>query len=411
MNRLLIHNIRAIAGILTRPHVFKKAEALSNLEIIQDAFILSENGKIVSFGSMNEAPERADIILDAKNGWLLPSYCDSHTHIVFASSREREFEARIKGLSYEEIARQGGGILNSAKKLALASEDELFASAWARLQEVIGLGTGAIEIKSGYGLSFESEIKMLKVIRRLKANSPIDIKASFLGAHAIPASYKNDRQAYIKLINEEMIPYISAEGLAEYCDVFCDQGFFTVDETDQILEQGWKYGLKPKIHANELGITGGVQIGVKHKAISVDHLECMGQDEIDCLRDSNTIPTLLPGTAFFLNMEYSPARKMIDAGLGVALASDYNPGSTPSGNMNFVLSLACLKLGMLPNEAFNAATINGAYAMEMEADCGSITIGKQANFFITKPMPSLAYLPYSFGSNLLEKVIVKGKIQ
>ncbi|HRI59273.1 MAG TPA: imidazolonepropionase [Saprospiraceae bacterium] len=383
---------------------------MANLPIVNDAFLLIENERIAAFGPMKECPGRADRVLDATGRMVFPCWCDSHTHIVYAASREEEFTDRIRGLSYEEIARRGGGILNSARRLRETSEEALFESAWARLQEVIGYGTGAIEIKSGYGLSLESELKMLRVIRRLKAVSPIPVKATFLGAHAVPVEYKERRAAYIDLIVNEMLPQVAGEGLADYCDVFCDKGFFTPEETEQILQAGWRYGLKPKIHANELGYTGGVQAGVASKAISVDHLEYTGDAEIEALKHSDTFPTLLPSCAFFLGIPYAPARKMIDAGLPVVLATDYNPGSSPSGKMPFVLSLACIKMKMLPEEAIIAATINGACAMELGRNYGSIAVGKVANVFISTPIPSLAYLPYSFGSNLVESVLLQGKV-
>jgi imidazolonepropionase len=357
---------------------------------------------------MSECPATADTVLDATGRMVFPSWCDSHTHIVFAASREEEFVSRIKGLSYEEIAQQGGGILNSARRLQAASEDQLFEGAWERLQEVIGYGTGAIEIKSGYGLSLESELKMLRVIRRLRAVSPIPVKATFLGAHAVPAEYRERREDYIALIINEMLPAVAAEGLADYCDVFCDKGFFTVEETGRILQAAAQYGLQPKIHANELGYTGGVQAGIAAGAISVDHLEYTGDAEIEALLASTTLPTLLPSCAFFLGIPYGPARRMIDAGLPVVLATDYNPGSTPSGRMPFVISLACIKMKMLPEEAIQAATINGARAMELESSHGSIARGKVASFFITRPMPSLAYLPYAFGSDLVDTIVLNG---
>jgi imidazolonepropionase len=383
---------------------------MAHLPAVDDAYLLIENDRIAAFGPMSECPERAGKTLDASGRMVFPAWCDSHTHIVYAASREEEFVDRIRGLSYEEIARRGGGILNSARRLRETTEDALFESALGRLYEVIGHGTGAIEIKSGYGLSLESELKMLRVIRRLKALSPIPIKATFLGAHAVPAEYRDDRKAYIDLIINEMLPQVADEGLAEYCDVFCDKGFFTPEETDRILEAGWRRGLKPKIHANELGYTGGVQAGIARQAISVDHLEYTGEAEIEALKNSETLPTLLPSCAFFLGIPYAPARAMIDAGLPVVLATDYNPGSSPSGKMPFVVALACIKMKMLPEEAINAATLNGARAMELEAGYGSIAVGKVANLFISAPIPSLAYLPYSFGSNLVDTVVLQGKV-
>lgn len=409
MSKLLIRNIRTLFQAETNlRHVVKGAE-MASLPSIDDAFLLIENDRIAAFGPMAECPARADEVIDASGRLVLPSWCDSHTHIVFATTREEEFVDRIRGLSYEEIAARGGGILNSARKLQAATEDELFEGAWGRLQEVIAMGTGAIEVKSGYGLTLESELKMLRVVRRLKEKSPIPVKASFLGAHAIPTEYKARREDYISLIINEMMPRVAGEGLADYCDVFCDQGFFTPGETDLILKAGWKWGLKPKIHANELGLTGGVQVGVANQAISVDHLEYTSEIEIEVLKNSNTLPTLLPGCAFFLGIPFGPARQMIDAGLPVVLASDFNPGSCPSGNMPFVVSLACAKMKMLPEEAVNAATLNGARAMELEANYGTLAVGKIANVFITRPMLSLAGLPYAFGSNVVEAVVLNGK--
>lgn len=382
---------------------------MAHLPCLDNAYLLVENGRIAAFGPMSECPERVENVLDASDRFVFPSWCDSHTHIVFAATREEEFVDRIKGLSYEEIAQRGGGILNSARKLQVASEDALFEGALKRLHEVIGYGTGGIEIKSGYGLTLDSELKMLRVIRRLKEVSPIPIKATFLGAHAVPTEYKERRDDYIRLIVEEMLPRVAAEGLADYCDVFCDKGFFTPEETDRILKAGWQYGLKPKIHANELGITGGVQAGIANRAISVDHLEYTGDAEIEALKNSDTLPTLLPSCAFFLGIPYPAGRQMIDAGLPVTLATDYNPGSSPSGNMPFVVALACIRMKLLPEEAINAATLNGARAMELEQELGTIAVGKLANFFISKPMMSLALLPYHFGSNLVETVVLNGE--
>lgn len=410
MASLLISNIGRLVqcrSSLSRPLA---GTDMAEVPYLEDAWLLIDQDVIEDFGSMEDEVPRADKVIDANGDWVFPGFCDSHTHIVYAQSREEEFVARIKGLSYEEIARQGGGILNSAAKLRDTTEDDLYSSAMARLEEIIGFGTVAVEIKSGYGLSFESEVKMLQVIRRLKVAYPIEIKATFLGAHAIPAEYKDNRQGYIDLLCNQMIPYIGKEQLADYCDVFCDKGFFTPEETDQILEAGWKYGLKPKIHANELGITGGVQAGIRNKALSVDHLEAIGEDEIQALLSSDTLPTLLPSTSFFLGLDYAPGRVLIDRGLPVVLASDYNPGSTPSGRMSFVLSLACLKMGLLPEEAYNAATINGAFAMEASTTHGSITKGKQGSVFLTRPMTSLAFLPYAFGSDLVHTIIVDGEV-
>jgi imidazolonepropionase len=388
---------------------------MAHLESIDHAYLIIENDTIFSFGKMEDLANATQNItisnqIDAKGGMVLPSFMDSHTHIVFAKWREEEFEMRITGKSYEEIAAAGGGILNSAKKLQNMSEAELFEQAHERLQQVIGQGTGAIEIKSGYGLTVKDEIKMLRVIAQLKQVSPIPIKATFLGAHAIPTEFKQNREGYIDLILNEMLPNIANEKLADYFDVFCDQGFYTVEETDLLLNAAAKYNLKPKIHANELGYTGGVQVGVKHNALSVDHLEYTGNEEIACLLNSKTMPVGLPNCSFFLGIPYMPARKMIDAGLPVCLASDYNPGSSPNGRMGFVVSLACTQMKITPEEAINATTINGAYAMELSHQYGSITKGKMANLIITKPISSLAYIPYNFGNDCVDRVIINGKL-
>ena len=378
---------------------------MANLPLIENAWLLTEDKIIKDFGAMDTCPEDIENKLDCSGKMILPTFCDSHTHIVFAASREEEFVMKIKGQSYEEIAAAGGGILNSARKLADTSEDDLYKSAAKRLEEVISYGTGAIEIKSGYGLSLDAEIKMLKVIKRLKKNYNIPIKANLLAAHAIPLEYKNNREAYIKLIIEEIIPLAAKENLAEYVDVFCEKGFFTVEETDSILKAGKAHGLVPKIHANQLAVSGGVQVGVENNALSVDHLEEITENEIEALQNSNTMPTALPSCSFFLGIPFAPARDIISANLALCLATDYNPGSTPSGNMQFVLSLACIKMKMLPEEAINAVTINGAYAMGVSETHGSITKGKAASFIITKQIPSYAYIAYSFGENCAEQVI------
>lgn len=388
-----------------------KGADLQKLESIGHAYLFAENGNIKAFGPDADCKiERADETMDCSGKLVLPAFCDSHTHLVFAAWRESEFVDRIRGLTYEEIAKRGGGILNSAARLQTMSEDELFDKALIRLREVTQMGTGAIEIKSGYGLTLDSEIKMLRVIRRLKEQNIIPVKATFLGAHAMPLAYKTNRQEYIRLLIDEMLPRIADEGLADYIDVFCDKGFYTVEETDQILTAGAKYGLKAKIHANELDFSGGIQVGVKNNAISVDHLEYTGEEEIEALRNSDTIATILPSTAFFLGLPYAPARKMIEHNLPVALASDYNPGTSPSGNLSFILSLAAIKLKMLPSEAINALTINGAVAMEVQETNGSITAGKLANLIITKPVTGIDYLPYSYGQGWIEKVLVGGKV-
>jgi imidazolonepropionase len=410
----LISNIKSIVGILDKNILLKKGAEMGVLNAIENAYLIIENDCIFWFGKMEVVSNAVQNItitkeINANYGMLLPAFVDSHTHIVFAKWREEEFEMRIKGKSYEQIATAGGGILNSAKKLQSMSEDELFIKALERLHQVIKQGTGAIEIKSGYGLTVADELKMLRVITQLKSVAPIPVKATFLGAHAFPTEYKQNRKGYIDLIINEMLPNIAKENLADYFDVFCDQGFYTVEETDILLNAAAKYNLKAKIHANELGYTGGVQIGVKHKALSVDHLEYTGQEEIDCLLNSNTMPVGLPNCSFFLGIPYMPARKMIDAGLPVCLASDYNPGSSPNGRMGFVVSLACTQMKLTPEEAINATTINGAYAIELSGSHGSITIGKKANLIITKPISSLAYIPYNFGNDCVESVLINGK--
>ncbi len=385
---------------------------MQKLNTIDDAYLFIENDKIIDFGKMQDL-KTSDFngeIIDASGKMVFPSFCDSHTHLVYAGSREIEYGDKIRGLSYEEIAKRGGGILNSAKLLHNTSEDSLYDQALNRINEIIGFGTGAVEIKSGYGLTVEDEMKMLRVIKRLKETTPITIKSTFLGAHAVPAEYKGKQDEYVDLIINEMIPVIAVEELADYIDVFCDKGFFTVEQTDRILMAGMKYGLRPKIHANELDYSGGIQVGVKYNALSVDHLEFTGDDEIKALLDSETMPTLLPGAAFFLGMVDPPVRKMIEAGLPIALASDYNPGSSPSGNMKFIMSLGTIKLRMLPEEVINASTINGAYAMGISEEMGSITKGKIANVFITKRIPTYEYMPYAYTSNLIDKVILNGKI-
>jgi imidazolonepropionase len=387
-----------------------KGNDLDKVPFIDNAFLLIEGEVIKDYGTIQRLPLEYDTLIDAKGGMVMPAFCDSHTHLVFAGSRENEYVQRILGASYEEIAQKGGGILNSAKRLQQTSEEELLASALARVYEIISYGTGAVEIKSGYGLTPEAELKMLRVIRRLKELVPLSIKATFLGAHAIPLEYKENRGGYIAQIINQMLPQIADEGLADYCDVFCDKGFYTPQETELILEAAWKYGLKPKIHANELDFSGGVQIGVKMGAISVDHLECSDEEEIEALLGSKTMPVFLPGTSFFLNIPYAPAKKFQKAGLGFALASDYNPGSSPSGNMKFIQTLACLYMKITPEAALNACTINGAYAMELSSSLGSISRGKTANLILTTPMPSLAYMTYAYTQNVIDKVILKGEI-
>jgi imidazolonepropionase len=414
---LLIKNIRCLVQTEELPRLRICGSEMSRISSINDAYLYLEDGLIAEFGRMEEfqnsrlfGQNREFETIDASGRLVFPSYCDSHTHLVYSGSREAEFVDKIRGLSYTEIAERGGGILNSAKVLHDTSEDELFMESMIRIKEIISSGTGAVEIKSGYGLNPEDELKMLRVIRRIKENCPLEVKATFLGAHAIPGEYKSRRGEYIDLVINEMIPVIAAEELADYIDVFCDKGFFTMEDTERILMAGIKYGLNAKIHANELDYSGGIQTGVKYNARSVDHLEFTGDEEIEALIGSETMPTLLPGSAFFLGMPNPPARKMIDAGLPIALASDYNPGSSPSGNMNFIMSLGCIKLKMLPEEVINAVTINSAYAMGISETHGSIARGKVANAFITKKIPSYEFMPYAFGSNLIETIILKGKI-
>ena len=406
----LIKNIKQIVGIDRTNRMRLQGKEMAQLETLDDAYLIIEDEKIKAFGPMSDlADSKFDLEYDATGRLLFPSFCDSHTHLVYANSREHEFVDKIRGLSYEEIAKRGGGILNSANATAAASEDELYDMALQRLDEAMRLGTGAIEITSGYGLSTESELKLLRVIRRLKEHSPLTIKSNFLGAHGIPMEYRGHQEDYVDLVINEMIPKVASEGLADFIDVFCDQGFFTVHDTERILEAGIKYGMRPKIHANEMAISGGVQVGVKYGAISVDHLEQMGDAEIECLKGSDTMPTILPGCAFFLNLPLSPARKMIDSGLSVAMASDYNPGTAPSFNMQLVLSMACIRYRLTPEEAFNATTLNTAYAMGVSDILGSIAVRKLANFYISKPISTYEYMPYSFGENKVESVFLKGR--
>jgi len=414
---LLIRNIKVLIQVEEEPKLRVCGKDMSVINTITDAYLYIEGGKISDFGKMIDIPgaysqpeNNITNVIDASGKFVFPSFCDSHTHLVYAGSREREFTDKIRGLSYEEIAKRGGGILNSAKRLHETSEDDLYAQSIIRVNEIISQGTGAVEIKSGYGLTLSNELKMLRVIKKIKETSPVEVKATFLGAHAMPEEFKNNREKYIDIVINEMIPLVSSEDMADYIDVFCDRGFFTVEETEKILIAGIKYGLPAKIHANELDFSGGVQTGVKYNALSVDHLERSGDAEIETLKGTETIPTLLPGSAFFLGLPDPPARKMIEAGLPVALASDYNPGSSPSGNMKLVMSLACIKLKMLPEEALNAVTINSACAMGISETHGSIARGKAANVFITKEIPSYEFLPYAFGSNLIETIILKGNI-
>ncbi|MEG0499630.1 MAG: imidazolonepropionase [Rikenellaceae bacterium] len=410
--KLLIKNIRELYQVEEQPRAMVCGAEMASLPCLKDAYLLMEDDRIASFGAMSDLPKdlKADEVIDAEGQIVMPTFCDSHTHIVYAGSRELEYIDKINGLSYEEIAQRGGGILNSAKRLHEATEDELYVEALARVNEMISMGTGAAEIKSGYGLSTADELKMLRVIKRLRETTPMTIRATFLGAHAVPAEYKGRQSEYVDLIVDEMIPAVGREGLADFVDSFCDKGFFTCEETERMMVKGAEYGMRPKIHANELALSGGIQIGVKHKALSVDHLEFTGDEEIEVLKGSGTMPTILPGAAFFLGMDYPPARRMIDSGLPIALASDYNPGSSPSGNMKFVLSLATVIMKLTPEEAINAATINSAYAMGISDTHGSICVGKRANVLITKKISSLYFLPYAYTSDLINCVILGGKV-
>lgn len=414
--KTLIKNIKELIAIDDDARLLVKGEDMAVLNTIKNAWLVIDGEIIENYGSMNDFTD--EVLgnceeyneIDAEGKIVMPSFCDSHTHLVYAGSREIEYSDKIRGLSYEEIAKRGGGILNSAKLLAETSEDELYEQSLARVHEIIAQGTGAVEIKSGYGLSLESEMKMLRVIKRLKETTPLIIKSTFLGAHAVPAEFKSNQDEYVDLVINEMLPQVAAEGLADYIDVFCDQGFFTVEQTDRILMAGIKHGLRPKIHANELANSGGIQVGVKYNALSVDHIEYTGKDEIKALLNSETMPTILPGAAFFLNMPYAPARDMINAGLPVAIASDYNPGSSPSGNMKLMMSFACVNYRMLPEEAIYATTINTAYAMGVSDITGSISVGKLANLIITNDISTYQFLPYAYGSDLINTVILKGEV-
>lgn len=411
--KLLVTNIAFLAGIQPTDKLRLEGKEMARLETIANAFLYVEDGRIHSYGTMSDLAKcnlPSDVQqIDAKGGSVLPSWCDSHTHIVFAGSREQEFVDKIRGLSYAEIAKRGGGILNSADKLHDMSEDELYQQAMRRVDEVIRKGTGCIEIKSGYGLNTADELKMLRVIKRIKETTPLKVVATFLGAHAVSREYAGRQSEYVDLVIREMIPAVAKENLAEYIDVFCDTGFFTPEETARILEAGAKYGMRGKIHADELASSGGVEVGVRHNALSVDHLESMTAETIETLRGSETMPTALPGTSFFLNMPFALGRKVIDEGLPLAVASDYNPGSTPSGDMKFVISLACIKMRILPAEAINAGTMNSAYAMGLSKDYGSITKGKVANFYITKPIPSVDFIPYAYTTPIVDRIFLRGE--
>ena len=412
--KTVIKNISELIQTENTPRKWVAGKDMSKLSTIKDAFVEYENGIITSFGSMSDWNGIEDWnnteIIDAEGGMVFPSYCDSHTHLVFAASREGEFVDRINGLSYEEIANRGGGILNSAEKLQNATEDELYESAFSRLNNLIQMGTGAIEIKSGYGLTLDAELKMLRVIKRLKNNTEVSIKATFLGAHALPKEYKDNKEGYMNLVIDEMLPQVAEEKLADYVDIFCEKGYFTVEDTIRLLEAASKLGIQAKTHVNQFNSIGGVEASVKLGALSVDHLEEMEEQDFEALKNSDCMPTILPSCSFFLGIPYGPAVKMMEKGLPVALATDYNPGSTPSGNMNFVSSLGCIQMKMTPEQVINATTINTAYAMGLEKELGSICIGKKANLFITKEISSYSYLPYSFGENVIEKVVLNGKI-
>lgn len=407
---LLVKNIGCIVGIEESGRTRIAGKDMRETGMLKNAWLLTDGKRIRDYGTIDNMPDADGCeVVDAEGGWLFPSFCDSHTHIVYAGSREQEFLDKINGLSYEDIAKRGGGILNSADRLHDTSEEELYRQAMERIHEIVSMGTGLVEIKSGYGLTLEDELKMLRVIRRIKENAPLEVRATFLGAHAVGRAYKGRQSEYVEHVCNDMIPAVAAEGVADFIDVFCDKGFFTVEETAKIIKTGAKYGLRAKIHANELAVSGGVEVGVEHKALSVDHLESMSDAQIEALKGADTMPTMLPGCAFFLGIGYPPARRMIDAGLAVALASDFNPGTAPSGNMRFVTSLASIKMEMTPAEALNAATLNSACAMGESKDYGSITRGKIANFYITRPLPSLAYMPYAHQTPIIRKIVLKGK--
>ena len=408
--RTLIKNIKELVQVERQPKLRVCGKDMAQMETVKNAYLIVEDDKISAFGPMSELKEQSfDKEVDATGRMVFPSFCDSHTHLVYAGSREIEYIDKIRGLSYDEIAKRGGGILNSAKRVQEASEQQLYDDAMARLEQIIRFGTGAVEIKSGYGMTPEAELKMLRVIRRLKENSPLTIKSTLLGAHGIPMEYRGCQEKFVDLVIDQMIPQAAAEGLADYIDVFCDAGFFTVEDTERMLEAGARYGMRPKIHANEMACSGGIQCAVKYNALSCDHLEYTGEEEIQCLLSSETMPTVLPGAAFFLNMQHAPVRRMMEAGLPVAMASDYNPGSSPSGNMQLIVSFACVNYRMLPEEAINATTINSGYAMGVSNVLGSIAVGKRANFYITTPIPTYEYLPYAYGENKVARTFLNGK--
>jgi imidazolonepropionase len=409
--KILIRNIKQLLQVREYSPNWVAGSEMNILPSIENAWLLLENGIISDFGTMDRCPEIQDQkVIDATGKIVLPTWCDSHTHLVYAGNREQEFVDRINGLSYQEIAERGGGIINSSKKLQQSSEEDLYLQSIVRLKEVMQLGTGAIEIKSGYGLNVEAELKMLRVALKLGRDFPIDVKTTFLGAHAIPQEYKNDKDSYLDLVIDEMLPKVSDQNLASFVDIFCEIGYFSVNDTHRLLSAARSYGLKPKIHVNQFNAIDGVQAGVEHQALSVDHLEIMRPQDIAVLKNTRTMPVALPSCSYFLSIPYTPAREIIDEGLPLALASDFNPGSSPSGNMNFVIATACIKMNLTPEEAINAATINGAYAMDLSDSHGSITKGKVASIIMTKEMPSYSYLPYAFGSNLIEQVIINGEL-
>ena len=414
-SKILIKNIKGLVNVDNQYNQTKISGAeMATLNTIENAYLAIENGQIVAFGSMQDWGGIADWrnleIIDARGKYVLPTWCDSHTHLIYAKSREEEFVYRIEGLSYEEIGKRGGGILNSAKRLQQATEEELYQSALLRVKEIMATGTGAVEIKSGYGLTVDAELKMLRVIKRLKETTPLTIKSTFLGAHAFPQEFKENKQGYIDQIINEMLPIVAEEKLADYIDVFCERGYFTNEQTDMILKAGKALGLTAKVHVNQFTISGGIKVCIENKALSVDHLEVLSDEEIELLKNSETMATVLPSCSFFLNIPYAPARKLIDADVPLAMATDFNPGTTPSGNIPFLLSLACTQMKMLPQEAIHSVTTNAAYAMGVNQTHGTIALGKSASVIITKEIPSIAYLPYSFGTNNIDQVIINGEL-